>query len=172
MCWARFRSGSTFCSPAPSSPGYLSRRLLAGILIGFACTIKPQFGLLLFWACCGESGPSVAAFWLRSCRSRWSRCFVTVSTPISGIWRYLVLSRHGESFFANNSVNGILNGYLSSTNNILWDPLGFTPLPSPHLRGNGGPPRFWPGGDRFFAADEPQDATQRCGSRGWRQSAP
>ena len=32
------------------------------------------------------------------------------------------LSKHGESFFANNSVNGILNGYLSPNNSSA--PLG------------------------------------------------
>jgi alpha-1,2-mannosyltransferase len=104
----------------------LERRFLAGLLIGLACTIKPQFGLLLLWALLWREwafgGGILAAF---------------VPVTVVSLWRYgyhahlgylevlTFLSRHGESFFANNSVNGILNGYLSSSNNILWDPLGF-----------------------------------------------
>jgi alpha-1,2-mannosyltransferase len=106
----------------------LERRLLAGILIGFACTIKPQFGLLLFWGLLWRE-------WAFSC----GILAVFVPVTVVSLFRYgfhahlgylevlAFLSRHGESFFANNSVNGILNGYLSSTNNILWDSLGFTP---------------------------------------------
>ena len=106
----------------------LQRRLFAGILIGFACTIKPQFGLLLFWGLLWRewafSGGILVAF---------------VPVTVVSLFRYgfpahlgylevlAFLSRHGESFFANNSVNGILNGYLSSTSNIVWDSLGFTP---------------------------------------------
>jgi hypothetical protein len=38
------------------------------------------------------------------------------------------LSRHGESFFANNSINGILNGYLSPSDNLLWTNGSLTPF--------------------------------------------
>jgi hypothetical protein len=104
----------------------LERRLVTGILIGLACTIKPQFGLLLFWGLLWRewafSGGMLAAF---------------VPVAVVSLFRYglqphlgylevlAFLSRHGESFFANNSVNGILNGYLSSTNNIFRDTVGF-----------------------------------------------
>jgi alpha-1,2-mannosyltransferase len=106
----------------------LERRLLAGILIGLACTIKPQFGLLLLWGLLWRqwafSGGMLAAL---------------LPVTVISLFRYGLgahlgylevlgfLSRHGESFFANNSINGILNGYLSSANNLYWDSLGFTP---------------------------------------------
>jgi alpha-1,2-mannosyltransferase len=104
----------------------LERRMLTGILIGLACTIKPQFGLLLFWGLLWRewafSGGMLAAF---------------VPIALVSLFRYglhahlgylevlAFLSRHGESFFANNSVNGILNGYFSSASNIVWDSVGF-----------------------------------------------
>lgn len=106
----------------------LGRRLLTGILIGLACTIKPQFGLLLLWGLLWRewafSGGILAAL---------------VPVAVVSLFRYglkafldyldvlAFLSRHGESFFANNSVNGILNGYISSNNSLYWDSLRFTP---------------------------------------------
>jgi hypothetical protein len=104
----------------------LERRLLAGVLIGLACTIKPQFGLLLFWGLLWRewafSAGMLAAF----------VPIALVSLLRYGLHAHLgylevlaFLSRHGESFFANNSVNGILNGYFSAANNIVWDPVGF-----------------------------------------------
>jgi alpha-1,2-mannosyltransferase len=105
----------------------LERRLLAGLLIGLACTVKPQFGLLLLWGLLWRewafSGGMLAAL---------------LPVTVVSLFRYglnahlgyldvlAFLSRHGESFFANNSVNGILNGYFSSSNNLYWDSLGFT----------------------------------------------
>ncbi|HET6307568.1 MAG TPA: glycosyltransferase family 87 protein [Rhodopila sp.] len=105
---------------------WLDRRLLAGVLIGLACTIKPQFALLLLWALLWRE-------W-RFCRGMLA-AFVPVA--LVSLLRYglpahlgylnvlAFLSRHGESFFANNSVNGILNGYFSETSNMIWDPSGF-----------------------------------------------
>jgi alpha-1,2-mannosyltransferase len=104
------------------------RRLVAGILIGLACTIKPQFGLLLLWAVVWRE-------W------RFSVGFLAAFLPVTvvSVVRYglaahfgylqvlTFLSRHGESFFANNSVNGILNGYYASTGNLHWDAVEFAP---------------------------------------------
>jgi alpha-1,2-mannosyltransferase len=107
----------------------LERRLLAGILIGLACTIKPQFGLLLLWGLLWRewafSGGILAAL----------LPVTVVSLLRYGLKAHLdyldvlaFLSRHGESFFANNSINGILNSYLSSTDSLYWDALNFTPF--------------------------------------------
>ena len=106
----------------------LGWRLLPGILIGLACTIKPQFGLLLLWGLLWKE-------WA------FSGGILVGLVPVAAVslFRYglkahldylnvlAFLSRHGESFFANNSVNGILNGYLSSSNSLYWDALRFTP---------------------------------------------
>ena len=106
----------------------LERRFVTGILIGLACTIKPQFALLLMWGLLWRE-------WA------FSGGFLVAVLPVGvvSLFRYglnahlgylevlAFLSRHGESFFANNSVNGILNGYLSSTNNLFWDADRFTP---------------------------------------------
>lgn len=105
----------------------LGRRLLPGILIGLACTIKPQFGLLLLWGLLWRE-------WIFSGGILVGLLPITVISVFRyGLKAHLdylnvlaFLSRHGESFFANNSINGILNGYLSSSNSLYWDALQFT----------------------------------------------
>jgi alpha-1,2-mannosyltransferase len=106
----------------------IERRFLAGLCIGLACAIKPQFALLLVWGLLWKEAAFVAGF-------------LAAAVPIAGLslFRYGLhnnlayldvlsfLSKHGESFFANNSVNGILNGYLSPNDPHHWDPNSFTP---------------------------------------------
>jgi hypothetical protein len=108
----------------------LDRRLLAGVLIGLACSIKPQLGLLLLWA----------ALWREW---RFAAGVLAALAPVGalslasyGLHNHLAylqvlsfLSRHGESFFSNNSVNGILNWYLSGEDSLRWNAGG---LPAFH----------------------------------------
>jgi hypothetical protein len=109
ICWLR---GSRFCS---------------GVFIGLACTIKPQMALLLVWGLLWQETLFCAGI-------------VTCAVPLGaislayyGLHNHLAyldvlafLSRHGESFFANNSVNGILNGYFSSNDPHVWDATSLT----------------------------------------------
>jgi hypothetical protein len=106
----------------------LERRLLAGLLVGIACTIKPQLGLLLVWGLLWRewvfSGGTIA---------------VLASAGIASLFRYGMhnhfsyldvlsfLSSHGESYFANNSVNGILHGYFAPVSNLAWTAGVLTP---------------------------------------------
>jgi hypothetical protein len=107
----------------------LERRAVAGVLIGLACTIKPQLALLLAWA----------LLW-REWRFLIGGALVLASLELLSLARYGLhnqlaylqvlsfLSRHGESFFANNSVNGILNWYLSGQDSLHWYDQAFTPF--------------------------------------------
>jgi len=99
-----------------------NRRFLAGLLIGLACAIKPQLGMLLIWG----------LLWREK---RFSGGILTALMPLAvvSIWRYgwqnhmayldvlAFLGRRGEVYFANNSVNGILNAYFSGRNNMVFD---------------------------------------------------
>jgi alpha-1,2-mannosyltransferase len=106
----------------------LERRLLAGILIGLACTIKPQFALLLVWGLLWRQwGFSLGILAAVVPVGVVSLLRYGLSAHLGYLQVLAFLSRHGESFFANNSVNGILNGYLSSTNSLYWDAVRFTP---------------------------------------------
>lgn len=107
---------------------WTGHRGAAGVMIGLACVIKPQFGMLLLWA----------LLW-----RRWDFAagFLAAALPVAAIsilrfgWHnhltYLevlsFIARHGESFYANNSVNGIVNRLLFNGPNLTWDPNAFAP---------------------------------------------
>ena len=106
----------------------LDRRLLAGALIGLACTIKPQLGLLLLWGVLWREGRFVGGALLTLVP------IAAVSLLRYGLHDHIAylgvlsfLSHHGESFFANNSVNGLLNWYLSGDDSLRWNEGAFTP---------------------------------------------
>jgi alpha-1,2-mannosyltransferase len=100
----------------------LNRRLLAGVLIGLACTIKPQLGLLLLWALLWREWIFAAGI-LTSAVPVLALSVVLYGLPVQ--FGYLdvlsFLSRHGEEYFANNSLNGIMNGYFAGVGNVTWN---------------------------------------------------
>lgn len=107
----------------------LDRRMLAGVLVGLACAIKPQLGLVVVWALLWRQTGFVAGAALALAP------IAAISLARYGLHNHLeylqvlsFLSRHGESFFANNSVNGILNGYLSPDDTLRWSEAAFTPF--------------------------------------------
>ena len=107
----------------------LGYRLAAGLLIGLACTIKPQMGLLLLWGLVWREKRFVAGIVLGLLPP------LSLSLYLYGYHNHVAyldvlsfLSRHGEGYFANNSVNGILNWYFSSTDSLHWYDNSFTPF--------------------------------------------
>ncbi|HEY4077862.1 MAG TPA: glycosyltransferase 87 family protein [Rhizomicrobium sp.] len=108
---------------------FLDRRLLAGLLIGLACTIKPQMGLLLLWGLLWREWKFATGILIAAIP------ILLVSLYRYGLHNHIAyldvlsfLSRHGESFFANNSVNGILNWYLSPNDSLRWYDNDLTPF--------------------------------------------
>ncbi|RXK88711.1 DUF2029 domain-containing protein [Chlorobaculum sp. 24CR] len=97
------------------------RKILAGFLIGLCCSIKPQYAVVLLWA----------AF-----RKEWKfSVFLLVTAGLlqvvsvleygfNNVVGYLdvlrFISRRGESFFPNQSVNGVMNRLLFNGNNLEW----------------------------------------------------
>ena len=86
------------------------RRVLAGVLIGLAATIKPQLGLFLLWGLLWREWAFTAGV-LGSTVS-----IGLVSLALFGLNNHLEYLRvlsfigsHGEIFHANQSVNGLLN---------------------------------------------------------------
>jgi alpha-1,2-mannosyltransferase len=105
---------------------YLLRwEALSGVCFGICCLVKPQYGLVLLWALL---------------RRRWKFALGLVGVSMIGLilsvfrfglqdhLRYLnVLQEisHGESFWANQSVNGLLNRFLENGNPIIFSPSNF-----------------------------------------------
>jgi alpha-1,2-mannosyltransferase len=90
------------------------RRALAGMLVAAAATMKPQFLLFGVWALWQRDWRFVAAF------AAVTGASLVVAIGLYG-WDAQVaylnvlsyLSRHGECFHLNQSVNGVLNRYLA-----------------------------------------------------------
>ncbi|GAA4349716.1 glycosyltransferase 87 family protein [Variovorax defluvii] len=113
---------------------------LAGLMMGLCCIIKPQWGVVVVWALL---------------RRQWQFAAVaTAVTAAAGLfavgvygWRSVLdyvsvvsfLSRHGESYFINQSVNGLLhrlffNGVNLQGAGLVWSGTDFPPYqPVVHL---------------------------------------
>lgn len=110
------------------------RKTGAGVLVAFICLIKPHYGLLLIWA---------------ALRGEWRFVYACGAAIAAGLgisigvlgWEnhidYLrvlsFLSERGESYFPNQSVNGLLNRLMSigdpqEFNNVFWREAHFPPF--------------------------------------------
>jgi len=105
------------------------RRGMAGALLALAATIKPQLGIFLIWA----------VLW-----REWSflKGFLAAGLPVGIISLLLFglhnhvgylevlsfLSRHGEAYFANQSVNGLVHRALGNGINLRSDNALFAPV--------------------------------------------
>jgi alpha-1,2-mannosyltransferase len=98
----------------------------SGVLIGLACLIKPQLGLLLVWAFLRKEwrfAAGLAAFC--ACALGISLLYFGVENHLSYLNVLSYLSEHGESYKANQSVNGLLGRLMSLRepdmfNNMQW----------------------------------------------------
>ncbi|EKQ71014.1 Protein of unknown function (DUF2029) [Leptolyngbyaceae cyanobacterium JSC-12] len=95
---------------------------LAGGLTGIMCLIKPQSLLLLLWGMLRKQWLFVVSYL--------AVVFIGfgISILLFGFSNHLeylkvlsFISRHGESFFPNQSFNGLLNRVLFNGNNLFWE---------------------------------------------------
>ena len=106
------------------------RPWIAGALIGLCCVVKPHWGILVLWALL---------------RGRWQFAagaaavavpLTIVSVAVYGFDNVIAyvdvaraLSVSGESYFPNQSFNGLANRFFDNGPNLVFDPIG---LPSEH----------------------------------------
>lgn len=114
----------------------LSRKKTAGVLMGLAALIKPHYAVVLLWGAVRREWGFAA-----TC-SATGVVGLATATLIFGVDNTLdflnalsFLSSTGESFYANNSVNGILNrwvglGNADLFNNLEWRGNAFPPYSS------------------------------------------
>jgi hypothetical protein len=103
-------------------------RTAAGVLAGMLCLIKPQYGVLLLWGLLRRQGRFVLAGALTGAAG------LAVSVALFGLANHLnyfrvlsFIARHGESFYPNQSVNGLLHRLLGNGNNLEWEKAAFAP---------------------------------------------
>jgi alpha-1,2-mannosyltransferase len=101
---------------------------LAGILLGLSALVKPQMALFLLWGLLRKDRAFVTG--LAACAVLgyvasgalygwgWPRDYLRVLTFIG---------QHGESFYPNQSVNGLVNRMLGNGTNLVWEYHRFAP---------------------------------------------
>lgn len=104
------------------------RRLAAGVLLGLIATIKPQLALVLPWALLRRDW--ALAKGMAGCAA----VIMTTSVLRYGLAPHLeyvgvvsALSRHGESYYANHSFNGLLLRALQLGTNVTFEADRFAP---------------------------------------------
>lgn len=105
--------------------------IIAGILIGLCCAVKPHWLLIILWALLRRhwsmavsASATAGAIFLLSVMAYGLVNFVDYINVLSFI------SQHGESFYQNQSVNGLLNRMLFNGDNLSFNPNSFPPYKS------------------------------------------
>jgi hypothetical protein len=101
---------------------------VSGLLIGFMCLIKPQYSIIVLWFALRKKFSAfrasllvaVVGFIIASLIFGWREQFAYL-----GVLSYM--GKHGESFFENQSVNGLLHRLLMQGSNLKWEPNTFAP---------------------------------------------
>jgi hypothetical protein len=97
------------------------RAATSGVIAGLSCLVKPQAILLLVWAAARREWRFAAGFSsvLVAGLTASVACFgVAPHAEYLAVLRFL--GRHGESFFPNQSVNGLLHRALHNGDNLIW----------------------------------------------------
>lgn len=102
------------------------QKATSGIMLGLFCLIKPQLGLVFVWAMIRRQWNMVIAGAITITSA------LCVSIGVFGFQNHLdylsalsFLSQHGESFYPNQSVNGLMNRLLFNGTNLQWEQKDF-----------------------------------------------
>jgi hypothetical protein len=107
----------------------LGWEVFSGALFGVCCLVKPQYGIILLWSLLRRKWRFLLGF------ATIFLAGLAVSVARFGLNDHLVylgvlteISHHGESFWANQSVNGLLNPWLENGSPTQWSPTIFAPF--------------------------------------------
>jgi alpha-1,2-mannosyltransferase len=105
-----------------------NQRVLSGTCLGLCCLIKPQYGLVLVWGLLRRDKRFVLGFAVVFLLG------LALSLAEFGLANHLQylevlkqLSRHGEAYGPNQSVNGLVQRWLGNGNAIKFQARGFPP---------------------------------------------
>ncbi|GAB6968728.1 hypothetical protein JCM25156A_27660 [Komagataeibacter kakiaceti JCM 25156] len=100
----------------------------AGILIGLSALVKPQMALFLLWGAVrrdlafvtGAAVCCVLGYFISGILYGWG-------WPVSYLHVLGFIGQHGESFYANQSLDGLLDRMIGNGPNLIWDARHFAP---------------------------------------------
>ncbi|MCM8763148.1 MAG: DUF2029 domain-containing protein [Candidatus Omnitrophica bacterium] len=100
----------------------------AGILLGIMCLIKPQYLLIALWGIMRRKFKFIILFLTIFVSGLFISCLFFGIKNHLGYFKVLsFLSLHGESFYPNQSMNGLLNRLIFNGNILEWEPHAFPP---------------------------------------------
>lgn len=103
------------------------REKLSGLLIGLMVLVKPQYLVIAIWGCLRRKWLfSFSAFSVVLVGSLSSILIFGISEHLDYIKVLSFISRHGEVFYPNQSINGLLNRLLFNGNSLVFTN-GFPP---------------------------------------------
>ncbi|MAL77703.1 MAG: hypothetical protein CMN55_01090 [Sneathiella sp.] len=107
------------------------RKIAAGVMIALATIVKPQFGLLLLWAVLRkEKHFALGMFAVLAVVGIVSLIVFGFQDHIDYLAVLSYIGKHGEVFWPNQSINGILNRLLSDVSSLEWDFYAYAPYNS------------------------------------------
>lgn len=105
------------------------RRGLAGVLLGLICLIKPHFALVGLWALLrGERRFAGAAALTALTGLGLSTLRYGLDNHLNYLAALSFLGRHGESYYPNQSANGLLHRFFLNGDNLAWHSDSFPPF--------------------------------------------
>lgn len=104
------------------------RKMSAGICIGVICVIKPQIGLLAIWGLLRKQWRFVGGiFAVTTIFGMVSLLLYGWSNHVDYLRVLEYMGQRGESYYPNQSVNGLLNRLLFNGTNLHGNPHAFAP---------------------------------------------
>ncbi|MDF1699513.1 MAG: glycosyltransferase family 87 protein [Saprospiraceae bacterium] len=104
------------------------KKFLTGTLIALATLVKPQFGILIIWALFRrEKGLAIGMLAILIPAGIVSLAVFGFREHIDYVRVLSYIGKHGEVFWANQSLNGLLNRMLSDVNSLEWEFHSFAP---------------------------------------------
>lgn len=101
----------------------------SGALIGLMCAIKPQCGVALLWALLRRERAFATGFVISASAAGLASIAIFGWAPHVEYLRVLsYIAARGESFYPNQSFNGVLNRALGNGDNLSW----MESMPPPH----------------------------------------
>lgn len=100
----------------------------SGFLIGLSTLIKPQLGLFILWGLLRRDVRFSAGMMVALLAGFAGTALLHgASWPLGYLKVLSYIAAHGESFFPNQSVNGLVHRWLEDGNNLEWEGSHFAP---------------------------------------------
>jgi len=104
------------------------KKLLSGVLVGLICLIKPQLGLFAIWGLIrGERRFMAGIVGTAGTLGAVSVALFGWANHVDYLRALAFMGKHGESYYTNQSVNGLLNRLLFNGTNLHGNPHAFAP---------------------------------------------